>query len=86
MVKLTGINKGGPDSWGYGAPVFIHPAHVIGIEERQHSWHSFRPSQIYSTVYLSTGATIDVFHGAEDVQRRIDEAGVTTEANEQEHL
>jgi hypothetical protein len=76
LVKLTGIGKprGSDEAWSSGEPVYVHPSHVIGIEPREHSYHSFRPKQTYSRVYLTSGDPIDVFMDSDAVREAIDNA------------
>lgn len=75
MLKFYGINKAArSDAWQFGLPVFIDPAHVIALEPKSHSYHSFRPSQEYTVVHLSTGAAIEVFSDVVHVEGQIAKA------------
>ena len=71
MIALTGLDKSGGESWGRGEPVYVCPTDVMAIVSQKHSWHSFRPSQSYATIYLRSGQSVDVYESADEAYRKL---------------
>ncbi len=72
MVRFTGIDKSGPDHWNTGGNVYVNPDQVIGVEQKEHGYHTFRPKQTYCKIHLSTGKEIEVFHSSDWVREELE--------------
>lgn len=71
LMALPGIIKRDGEHWSRGDEVHVDPAAIVAVEPRQHSYHSFRPSQDYSVLHLDSGATLEVFLEARRVEQKL---------------
>jgi hypothetical protein len=71
VLKFPSIKKDHGDSWQHGPDVSVKAEHIVAVEPRSHSYHSFRPAQEYSVLHLATGAQIEVFVDAKVMERAL---------------
>jgi hypothetical protein len=76
MIQLHTIDKSprGEGCWSHGPLTYIDPNEIVAVEPREHSYHSFRPTQEYSVVHLRSGHSIEVWHHAKSVHAALEAA------------
>jgi hypothetical protein len=80
MVSFPTPRKTDDGPWIFGPNAQVDPVQVVGIEPREHRYHSFRPAQAYTVIHLASGHSIEVFVDADTVGRQVDAAKAKAKA------